>query len=92
MQKVKKIGVLSFAKILGLLYAIFGLIVGALFSLFPLTGFVGAADVGLFFGTASIIIFPIIYGIMGFIGGLITAFFYNLVAGKIGGLELEITK
>jgi len=91
-QKVKKIGVLSFAKILGLLYAIFGLIVGALFSLFPLTGFVGAADVGLFFGTASIIIFPIIYGIMGFIGGLITAFFYNLVAGKIGGLELEITK
>ena len=92
MQKVKRIGVLSLAKILGLLYAILGLIIGALLSLFSVTGFVGAADVGLFFGTASIIIFPILYGVMGFVGGLITAFFYNFIAGKIGGLEVEIIK
>ena len=91
MQKVKKIGVLSLAKILGLLYAIFGLIIGALFALFPLIGF-SADETGAFFGTASIILFPILYGIMGFIGGLITAFFYNLIAGKIGGLEVEIAK
>ena len=91
MQKVKRIGVLSLAKLLGILYAIFGLIVGALFALLPLFGF-NADETGLFFGTVSIIIFPILYGIMGFIGGLITAFFYNLIAGKIGGLEVEITK
>ena len=91
MQKVKKIGVLSLAKILGILYAIFGLIFGALFAFFPLIG-LNADETGMFLGTASIIIFPILYGIMGFIGGLITAFFYNLVAGKIGGLEVEITK
>ena len=92
MQKVKRIGVLSLAKILGLLYAIFGLIVGALFAVLSLFG-LNTEETGLFFGSASIIIiFPILYGIMGFIGGLITAFFYNLIAGKIGGLEVELTK
>lgn len=91
MQKVKKIGVLSLAKILGFLYAIIGLILGVLFAVLSLFGF-NADETGLFFGAASIIIFPILYGIMGFIGGLITGFFYNLVASKIGGLEVEITK
>ena len=91
MQKVKRIGVLSLAKILGILYAIFGLIVGALFALLPLFGF-NADETGLSFGTASIIIFPILYGIMGFVGGLITAFFYNLIVGKVGGLEVELAK
>ena len=91
MQKVKRIGVLSLAKILGILYAIFGLIVGALFALFPLIG-LSADETGLFFGTVSIIIFPILYGIMGFIGGIITAFFYNLIVGKVGGLEVELAK
>ena len=91
MQKVKRIGVLSLAKIFGLLYALMGLILGALFAVLSLFGF-NADETGLFFGTASIIIFPILYGIMGFVGGLITAFFYNLVASKIGGLEVEITK
>lgn len=87
MQKVKKIGVLSLAKILGLLYAIMGLIVGAFLAIFAPVG-MGA----LYFGGAGVAIFPIFYGILGFIGGLITAFFYNLIASKVGGLEVEITK
>ena len=91
MQKVKRIGVLSLAKIFGLLYAIFGLIFGALIAVLSLFG-LNADETGLFFGVASIIILPILYGVVGFIGGLITAFFYNLVAGKIGGLEVELTK
>ena len=91
MQKIKKIGVLSLAKIFGLLYALIGLILGALFAVLSLFGF-SAEETGLFFGVASIIIFPILYGIMGFVGGLITAFFYNSVASKIGGLEVELTK
>ena len=83
MQKVKRIGVLSLAKISGIFFAIFGLIVTVF------------APIGMkepYFGTATIIVFPILYGIVGFVGGLITAFFYNLVAGKIGGLEVEIAK
>ena len=92
MQKVKRIGVLSLAKILGLLYAIMGLIVGALLAVLSLFGFNVADETVFFFGVASIIIFPILYGVGGFIGGLITALFYNLIAGKIGGLEVELTK
>ena len=30
------------------------------------------------------------YGFLGFIGGILSALFYNLVAGMVGGLELEV--
>jgi hypothetical protein len=36
------------------------------------------------------IFMPIIYGVMGFIFGVIGAALYNLVARWIGGLELEV--
>jgi len=43
-------------------------------------------------GAAAIIILPIMYGIFGFIGGAIGAWIYNLVAGWIGGIEIELEK
>ena len=91
MQKIEKIGVLSLAKIFGILYAIFGLILGTLFSLFSFVG-INADETGLYFGAVSIITVPIIYGILGFVFGAITAFFYNIIARKVGGLEVELTK
>jgi hypothetical protein len=33
---------------------------------------------------------PIIYGIIGFIGGAIGALLYNLFAGMVGGVEIEV--
>jgi len=42
------------------------------------------------FGVLSIVIFPIIFAICGFIGGAITALLYNLFAGKIGGVQVEL--
>jgi hypothetical protein len=36
------------------------------------------------------LIIPIIYGIIGFITGLIAAIIFNAVSGYIGGLEMEI--
>jgi hypothetical protein len=38
----------------------------------------------------SIILFPLFYGILGFIGGLIMAGLYNLLAGFVGGIEVEL--
>jgi len=98
MMIVKKIGVMSLGKIMGALYALFGLIFGAIFSLISLLGFTaGAASQGaneavisLIFGVGAIIALPIFYGIMGFVAGLISAFFYNFIAGMVGGLELEV--
>ncbi len=77
---IKRIGVLSLGKILGILYAISGLILSLISAIFP--------SIGLF-GGVFVIAFPILYGIMGFVSGVATAFLYNVVAEKIGGLEIE---
>ena len=94
---LKKIGVFSAGKITGILYAGLGLIAGVFISLFSVLGaFAGAmsdqegALVGLFFGVGAVIFIPVFYGIMGFIAGILTAFLYNLAAGVIGGLELDL--
>ena len=67
----------------------YGILVGIVFTA------VGA-DMGrggmVAFGLASVIIFPIIFGILYFIGGAITAFLYNFFAGKIGGIRVELSE
>lgn len=94
---LKRVGVLSCGKIMGFLYAGIGLIAGGIFALVSLVGGVAglAADEGggaifaLFFGVGAVIFLPVFYGVMGFISGVVSAFLYNLVAGWIGGIELE---
>lgn len=92
---VRRFGVLSVAKIMGVLYALIGLIVGAFISLFALVGAAflssnsGMGGGSVLFGVGAIILLPILYGVMGFIGGIITAALYNLLAGMIGGVEIE---
>lgn len=91
--QIRSIGVLSCAKLMGALYAILGLIAGAFMTLFSLAGAAlsdngnGAAALGL--GAAAIVVIPIMYGIAGFIGGLIMGFFYNVVASVVGGVEIR---
>lgn len=92
---VKRIGPLSLAKISGMLYALMGLIVGAFISLFSVVGgaFAPGKDagvVGMLFGAAAIVILPIFYGLLGFVMSLIGAALYNLVAGWVGGVELDV--
>ena len=40
-------------------------------------------------GIGAIIIAPICYAILGFIGGLIGAVVYNFAANMMGGIEIE---
>ena len=47
-----------------------------------------AAVAGIMFGMG--IFMPVIYGVMGFIFGVISAAIYNLVARWIGGIEVEV--
>ena len=100
---IRRVGVLSVGKVMGMTYALFGLIAGAFFALFSFFGTAfsaamaesagdsGAAIFGALFGVGAIIILPIFYGIIGFLGGIIGAAFYNLVAGAVGGVELELS-
>jgi hypothetical protein len=95
---LKSIGVLSAAKIVGLMYAILGLIAGllmaAFFALIPMAG--GGTNPDLpawlapMFGTGALLIMPLLYGCMGFVGGAIAAVVYNALSGMMGGLELRL--
>ena len=95
---LKKVGILSAAKIVGALYGMLGLIFGAVFSIFALLGAaVGSmgpnspdAFFGFLFGIGAIVILPVFYGLMGFIFAALTAALYNLTASIVGGLELNI--
>jgi len=92
---IKRIGPLSCAKIVGLLYVIVGLVVGAFFSLAALAGGLaanesGSAGMGAIIGVGAIVAFPILYGCLGFVGTLIGAWLYNLAAGAVGGIEMDL--
>jgi hypothetical protein len=103
MPTVRRIGAVSWAKILGVIYTLIGLFVGAIFALVSLFGIAlgnafstaGGSDAGRFlpalFGVGAIIFFPILYGLLGFIAGLVGAGLYNLAAGMVGGVEIELT-
>jgi hypothetical protein len=95
---IKRISPMSCAKVSGLLYAVIGLLIGACLTLFittlgslipqeeqQMSGFVG-----MLFGAGAIVILPIFYGVLGFVGGAIIAFVYNFIAGWTGGIEIEV--
>lgn len=93
---LKRIDPFSAGKLLGVLYGILGLVVGGIFTLASLLGAAVAGANGaegaiaLAMGAGAIVIAPIMYGILGFIGGLIGAALFNLAAYFAGGLELEV--
>jgi len=93
---IRRVNPLSAAKIAGLLYAVIGLVIGACFSLiFGAIGTLGAErDVppmfGVLFGAGSIILLPLFYGVMGFVTTAIAAVIYNLLAGVVGGVEIDV--
>src|SRR5262245_46815454 len=94
---LKHVGVLSVAKIGGVMYAVFGLLIGlcfaAVFSVMPMAAGNRSdmpAWIAPMFGVGSIVFAPIMYGVMGFIGGAISAVIYNLLAGMVGGIEVDL--
>ncbi|WML67161.1 MAG: hypothetical protein METHP_00653 [Methanoregula sp. SKADARSKE-2] len=93
MAVIKSVEIMSWAKIQALFGIVFGLVYGILIGLGLMAyGFdMGKSELAAF-GLMSIIIFPIIFGIMSFIMGAITAFLYNAFADKIGGIEIELSE
>ena len=98
--QIKTVGVLSAAKMYGVLGLIMGLILGIIYFFIALLGSLmmsgggrtspGTGGSGFVYGLISLIASPILSGIGGFIGGAIIAFIYNIVAGMIGGVEIEV--
>lgn len=99
-QRLTKVGVLSFGKFMGASMALMGLIFGVIYGgLIILLSVIGAAAgqqnagaigaMGIGMGLAMIVGIPVFYGAIGFVIGLIYAAVTNLVLGVIGGLEVE---
>lgn len=97
-MELKRVGVLSSAKISGIVGAGLGLIIGVIYGLILMT--VGAAlmsasgegpgaGFGIVGGLMVMIIAPIFYGVLSFIFGALYALIYNVAAGFVGGIEME---
>lgn len=98
---IRRFGVISVAKMYGLLMFIFGLIFGVLYGLFFIVFGAAMSAVGgnqaTMSGVSSAVVgigmmigIPLMYGAMGFVMGAIGALIYNGVAGIIGGIKFDL--
>jgi hypothetical protein len=100
--RIRKLGVLSVAKIQASIMFIISLLIsipyGLIVILYSLVGGsalggntgLGVGVGGVVFGLLIMIGLPIMYSIIGFIGGAIASLLYNLFAGWVGGIEIEV--
>src|ERR1044072_4993157 len=100
-MQIKRVGVFSCAKIYSVTLAAFGIIIGVIYGLIFMvvggammagggrnSGSAGASS--LVIGLIMMVAIPVFYGIIGFIAGIIGGLVYNVAAGFVGGLELEL--
>ncbi|HEY5348530.1 MAG TPA: hypothetical protein VIJ64_02325 [Candidatus Lustribacter sp.] len=92
-SRVRSINPLQLGLILGIIYALLGILAAIFFMSFggmmmALAPMYGRGFGG--FGAFSLIIFPVMYFVGGFLSGLIVGALYNLVAGWIGGVEITL--
>jgi hypothetical protein len=98
---IKRFGVFSAAKIYAVVMAGIGLVIGIPLGLLMIIfgaammsvsgrGSAAGGGVGIGIGLFYMIGLPIMYGVLGFIIGAIGAAIYNLAAGMLGGVELEL--
>jgi len=70
-----------------------GFVFGLIMSGMAMLGSVASGEASgwsLIFGVGAVIVLPILYGVMGFIFTLLFAWLYNVCAGWIGGIEIEL--
>ena len=100
-MQVRRVGVLSLAKMYAVTMAAFGLIFGVIYGLiFMVVGGAmmagGGRDAGtagassLVIGLIMMVAIPVFYGILGFVAGALGGVIYNVAAGFVGGIELEL--
>jgi hypothetical protein len=82
-KQITRIQPLSAAKVLGLLYSGLGLVAALIFALEPKFAPDG-------FPREGLLLLPFINAFAGFLGGLLLAALYNLIATTIGGIIIEL--
>lgn len=93
-MQIKNIDVLSAGKVFGAIGVLIGLLLGLFLSSVALTGFTASggrfADFGAVLSIWAMLLGPAISGIIYFISGTIMALIYNLCAGLVGGISVEV--
>ena len=79
-KQILRVSVMQTAKVMAAIYVVTSIPFVAIMALGLSTQLPGV-------GAGMLVMFPILYGIGGFIGSIIAAFIYNLVAARIGGIE-----
>ncbi len=89
-QRIQRVGILSVGKMHAVIFLILGLFIGIITYLvakYQLTPDSPAPNFIL-----MLVALPLLYVVMGFFLGIICAWLYNLVAKRIGGIEIELEK
>jgi len=87
MHEIKSFKIFQTAKVIAVLYLIFGLVEGAILAI----GFAHSPHPGPFTWTLFVSIgVPFLFGVVGFIFAVIMCWLYNLVAARIGGIAFEL--
>jgi hypothetical protein len=94
MAVLKRIGPGSAFKVGLVSYGVVGLVAGIFCSLVVVTGTSFAPHAHIPFmgtiGVLAVVVCPIVWGILGGIGAVISVLIYNLAAGWVGGVEVDI--
>ena len=85
MARIERFGIGQTAKVLGVLYGLMGLVFVPFFLL--ATMFTPSESR---FGLGFAIMLPILYGVAGFVFTAVGCWLYNLVAGWVGGIEVDL--
>jgi hypothetical protein len=88
---LKSIGILKAALMTAAMYVFVGVIEALFMGLFFLFGSKPNAG-AMGFGAVFIFIFPVMFGVMGFLAGALLAACYNVMARLTGGMEFEFEK
>lgn len=93
MKQVRKFRVLTVAKVAGVIYAAMGILFIPVAFIVIAAGLTqgGSAGVGgVLGGILLAVAAPIFYGTMGFVFGGLSAWIYNMVADRVGGIEVLV--
>jgi hypothetical protein len=95
---VRRIGPWSVGRVYGAMMATLGLLFGGCVALLSLVGLGLAGNndpnvpgwLGAVLGVGAVIVLPVFYGTMGLLMGALMAFLYNIFAGMVGGIDLDV--
>jgi len=86
-MRIKRITPSSVGRIFGAMYLAIGIVFGIVVLIPVLFG--SSGSVALAIGVVVALLIPIFYGAIGYVAGLFSAWLYNVIAKKVGGIEIE---